>query len=373
MLRFSNTLVRQYGAKLVAVSRSSSHLHCPTLHRSSSSPVSQEWQTISTVNAKSVYRTSVAAFQAAWRSLVPGTARSLQISSSQTSKGVIGSRSRSLASSSLKKYGYRTYTSQNWDEAMKRPRRSVLSMIWGATGSLLKVSTLVLNAFSIFHIHSALHQDNPTWVSYLSFVPLLDWIPMLDIARLDRLWILFPATIVGTLALVSRLPARGPILALLFLPLGLFELYRNYKILEHFEQRNWTSLLLWSFFRLEWLFMTSLAIIGTENYQLVPHQQATITETANLVLDRLDQSLEDQEVVPSGNVPFIVLTTIWQTFPFMTELRPTLAKVYSATGLESASNYVSNLFSSKSLPDAQPAPLEPIPSGQPHEDKGEQS
>lgn len=248
---------------------------------------------------------------------------------------------------------------------MKRPRRSVLSLIWGATGSLLKVSSLVLNAFSIFHIHTSLHEDNPTWVSYLSFIPLFDWIPMLDIARLDRSWILLPVTVFGALTLVSRIPVRGAILMLLFMPLGLLEVYRNYHILDHFEQRNWTSIILWSFFRLEWLFMTSLAIIGPEHYQLVPHEQASITGTANLVLDRLDQSLEDKEIVPSDNVPFFVLATIWQTFPILKEVRPTLAKVYSATGLETASNYVSDLFASKTISNnAHTAPLEPTPSEQ---------
>lgn len=238
-----------------------------------------------------------------------------------------------------------------------QPKRSVASYLWSGTKQLLGTTTLVLNAFSIYYIHSDLHKANPTWVSYFAFLPLLDWVPMLDIAGLDRLWCLLPAASIATLLALRALPGFNVLAVLLIIaPMYGFELYRNYHILGHFEQRNWPALLMWSVFRMEWIAMTSMAVLGTDRYQLVPHEQASFTQSLKQVADRLDESVAHPEIVPDNNYSFFFLHVLWANVPLLQQARSGLAWAYDRSGVESASqslfNTISGLFhSNPTFPD----------------------
>lgn len=197
---------------------------------------------------------------------------------------------------------------------------SPLAFLWRGTKSIVSFAALVLNATAVYFIHADLHRENPTWVSYLSFIPVLEWIPLLDIAGLDRAWVLAPAALIGGMAVAA--PALTPVLAgLLFVaPLMALEVYRNYHILEHFEQNNWLTLGLLTFFRFDWLVFSSLAILGTDRYQLVPHNQASLSESVIQVSDRLDYIVENPSELDKinrehFNLPLHVISYVWQKVP----------------------------------------------------------
>jgi len=200
---------------------------------------------------------------------------------------------------------------KSWNDVPAPPRAGPISFLWSAVRSVSGLASLVLNATGIWYLHSEMHKEKPTWVSYLSFIPILDWIPMLDIAGLPRPWILLPASIIVA-ASYFGMPGSPFIGVLLLLPILGLEVYRNYHILDHFEQRNWTTLIIWSLFRMEWLVVTSLAILGYERYQFVPHKQASITETMKQVQTRLDESLENSAIVGDYNIPFILTHWVWK-------------------------------------------------------------
>ena len=197
---------------------------------------------------------------------------------------------------------------------------SPFAFVWGFSRRVLSLGTIVLHATAIYWIHSDLHRNNPTWVSYMSFIPILDWIPMLDIAGLDRLWILAPAALFGTMAVAG--PAMPPFLAglLFFMPLLAIESWRNYHMLEHFEVASIASIAL-TVFRLNWITFSGLSILGTDRYQLVPHEQASLTEFGIQVAERLDQTVADPSIVEQQeyNLPLLVFHYIWKTFPSLSE------------------------------------------------------
>lgn len=193
---------------------------------------------------------------------------------------------------------------------------SPFAFLWRGARGLLSLSTLALHAVAVYWIHSELHRENPTWVSYLSFVPILDWIPMLDIAGLERTWVLVPAALFAAMAAFA--PVIPPILAgiVFVVPAVLLEAYRNLHILEHFEVGS-TAALVISLLRMEWLIFSGLSILGIERYQLVPHEQASLTDFAVQVAERLDETVADPSIVERSefNLPLLAFHYIWKTFP----------------------------------------------------------
>jgi hypothetical protein len=217
--------------------------------------------------------------------------------------------------------------------------------LWGWFRGTIKLGTLLLNAGSIWYLHTALNKDNPTWVSYLALVPLLNWIPLLDLAQLDRAWALLPLGTVIAAGFFHRV-WRGPLALLAVLPAMGAELYKNYHLLHHFEAFNWTTVIGMSLLRIEWLVHSCMAILGPEYYRLEPAQQRSVTEVVRQVELKLDRSLEDPAMLNDFNPAFIAMHYIWKHVPVTRELSGHVSNAYTLSGMESVVETVSDKVSS---------------------------
>ena len=314
MLNISSLFVRRCAASTPALaSHWRSIARVPTANFFGSVPSSVPSKTTSQpVNGVNmVYYSTVAAVQSAWRSLVPTVTR--QVASKIAPRVPVKVRTQAppMVSKYMNKRMYCAPPTKGWKDVPMRAPMGPFTFLWRAFRGLTPLATLLLNATSVWYLHSTMHKDNPTWVSYMAFIPLIDWIPMLDLAGLPRYLVLLPVGIVAASAALGV--GSSPLLGLIFvLPLIGLEVYRNYYILHHFETRNWTTILLWSVFRLEWLAMSGLSILGFDRYQLVPHKQASFTETLQQVRARLDESLDKPELLTDFNPPFIVFNFLWK-------------------------------------------------------------
>lgn len=238
---------------------------------------------------------------------------------------------------------------QQQKEASKRP------WFWRLLG-LFSALPKVLNAFSLYYLHATLHKDNPSYVSYLSFVPLLDWLPALDLANLSRAWILLPAALVGIASALPSMVAAS--MAFLFIaPIYAFEIYRSYHLLEHYEVRNWPLILLWSFTSFGWLITSGLAILGADRRQLVPHHQASFSESVTMTIERLDASIENPKIVEDNNYAFWTYYMLWEHVPGLRNVPGHVSWLYhslhldtAAVKVQEAGEYISSLWSRPPFP-----------------------
>lgn len=265
--------------------------------------------------------------------------------------GRVSSGSRSLASRFTPKRVYCGKTDGGFEALRTKTAEEEIARIksrspglFGWLRGLLRWFTIAVNAISVWYIHQDLHKDNPTWVSYLAAVPLLNWIPLLDIAQLERAWVLVPISIVA-FASVFYQSFAGPIGVLAAIPMVGIELFRNYHILSHFEAFSWPTLVSWSLFRIEWIIMGSLAILGTGDYQLVPHKQRSASELATGVIKQLDAALEDPQSIPTYNTTYWLAYMAWNYLPFLRQVPGYVSAAYSSSGAESVADTVSDKVS----------------------------
>jgi hypothetical protein len=348
MLKISAAVGRKYVAQAAALNRNLPNIFrnsSATSSRSVPSPTVSNLASLSNITVSTVYRTSVAAVNAAWRSLVPGMVRSSVRVPSSTPAAV---RGRFVASKYLNKRGYSASNFEVWAKEEPVRRRGVLSYVWSGVRQMLTLGTLVLNATAIWHIHGDMHKDNPTWVSYMSFIPFLDWVPMLDIAGLSRAWMLLPVVLLG-FSVATGTIASIPGAFFIMMPMFALEMYRNWHILSHFEQANWVTVVLWSFLRLEWVTMSALAILGTERYQLVPHEQANIGQSLKQVALKLEESVEKPELVPEHNYPFRFFHWLWVYIPPLRHAQQNIEWLYNLSGLDPWMKDIDNALNPGSL------------------------
>lgn len=257
---------------------------------------------------------SSAHIRAAYSAMGPRVTQTMRRAQTLVSPRSFAAQLMSRARFALPKRAYCTATSSSWETAMpknmqEQPARRPFSLS-RFVKTFLSLGAVALYSTSVWWLHTELHRNNPTWVSWLAFIPLLGWIPMFDMAGLDRAWILVPLAAVAF--------AQLPISFAPFLGITAFagtEFYRNYHLLGRFEVGTFLSAAIMTAFRTQWIYMSALAILGPEQYQLVPHSQASTLQLLIMVCQRLNKSIDDPSIIDAYNFPFLFFNYIWSAIP----------------------------------------------------------
>lgn len=263
-------------------------------------------------------------FRAAYAATRSGVNRSVLSCASGRLSTSMAPGARPLTRTWIQKRSYSQPKVTSWEDMppmptqiRQAPRPSIGRLLFRLISGLGGLALFALNGSAVWYLHSKLFLEDPTWVSYLSFVPTLQWIPMLDIAGLQRYWVALPLTaaVLGGAGL-----ANMGVMVMFGLPLLVLEVYRNKLILDHFEQYHWATVLLWMLGFGPFI-TSSLAILGTEHYHIVPHKDSHPVDLLLQVVDRLNESLVHPEIMDERqlNVPFRLAHDVWAYFPQLKE------------------------------------------------------
>lgn len=173
----------------------------------------------------------------------------------------------------------------------------------------LKIFTKILFFFStslsLYYIHNNVYQNNQ-FNHYFSFVPYLQIFPLLDLSC-NSIFIIFPLILYPEVSL-------------------LIYIYIYYNLTKKFEILNLGTFLL-SFSKFGRLsILLSLPIIGYQQYQFIPKNQASFLDWISLWTNKLDQSLINSTIVEPKNYIFAFFSFLWLSYPSIRTLPHYLTK-----------------------------------------------